>query len=160
VVCWWINFVTFVRFFLILVWKTGTFLQILNLISMLRMQEMVLAGFKFQIFSGGACPQTPLGRAGPKAPHVDFIQNATVRLRRWIRPWPINPTIHSFLIAAFDKMSITTVYSIINCNTIKPLYKSMRGLHVQQWQIYTPCCSLQMYIHASLIFEAISFGFY
>jgi hypothetical protein len=54
VVCRWINFVTFVRFFLILVWKTGTFLQILNLISMLRMQEMVLAGFKFQKFSGGA----------------------------------------------------------------------------------------------------------
>jgi hypothetical protein len=87
VACWWINFVTFVRFFLILVWKTGTFLQILNLISMLRMQEMVLAGFKFQKFSGGACPQTPLGRAWPSAPHVDLIQNATVRLRRWIRPW-------------------------------------------------------------------------
>jgi hypothetical protein len=31
---------------------------------------------------GGACPQTPLGRVGPSAPHVDFIQNATVRLRR------------------------------------------------------------------------------
>jgi hypothetical protein len=78
-----------VRFFLILVWKTGTFLQILNLISMLRMQEMVLAGFKFQKFYGGACPQTPLGRAWPSAPHVDFIQNATVRLRRWIRLWVV-----------------------------------------------------------------------
>jgi hypothetical protein len=35
-----------------------------------------------QKFSGGACPQTPLGRAWPSAPYVDFIQNATVRLRR------------------------------------------------------------------------------
>ena len=64
------NFCAFFSYFGV---KKGTFLQILNLISMLRMQEMVLADFKFQKFSGGACPQTPLGRAGPSTPHVDFI---------------------------------------------------------------------------------------
>jgi hypothetical protein len=46
-----------------------------HLISMLRMQEMVLAGFKFQKFSGGPCHQTPLGGAWPSATHVHFIQN-------------------------------------------------------------------------------------
>ena len=64
--------------------KTGTFLQILNLISMLRMQEMVLVGFKFRKFSGGGgMPPNPLGRAWPSATHAYFImKNATVRLRR------------------------------------------------------------------------------
>jgi hypothetical protein len=28
---------------------------------MLRMQEIVFRGFKFQTFSGGECPQTPVG---------------------------------------------------------------------------------------------------
>ena len=34
--------------------------QILRTILMLRMQEMAFPGFKFQKFSGGGCPRTPL----------------------------------------------------------------------------------------------------
>jgi hypothetical protein len=35
--------------------------RILEQIWMHRMQEIALPGFKFQTFSGGVCPQTPLG---------------------------------------------------------------------------------------------------
>ena len=38
--------------------------QILRTILMLRMQEMAFPGFKFQKFSDGGCPQTPLGFYG------------------------------------------------------------------------------------------------
>jgi hypothetical protein len=100
-----------VRFSLTLVWKTGTFLQILNLISLLRMQEMVLAGFKFQKFYGGACPRTPLGRAWPSATHVHFIQNATVRLRRWIRPWYMI-TYSRFRLIIVSSGHVTSIYSV------------------------------------------------
>jgi hypothetical protein len=48
-----------VRFFLFWCEKEALFPQILNLISALRMQEMVFAGFKFQKFSGGHAPKPP-----------------------------------------------------------------------------------------------------
>ena len=41
-----------------------------------------ICGLQISKIFWGACPQTPLGGAWPSAPHVDFIQNATVRLRR------------------------------------------------------------------------------
>jgi hypothetical protein len=39
---------------------------------MLRMQEMAFPGFKFQKFSGGVYPQTPLYMRGMSATHMAF----------------------------------------------------------------------------------------
>jgi hypothetical protein len=70
-----------VRFFLFWCEKEALFPQILNLISTLRMQEMVFAGFQISKIFLGACPEIPLGRAWPAATQLDLSQNATVRLR-------------------------------------------------------------------------------
>ena len=40
--------------------KTGTFSANFNIYFMLKMLEMAFPGFKFQKFSGGGCPRTPL----------------------------------------------------------------------------------------------------
>ena len=40
--------------------KTGTFSANFNTYFMLKMLEMAFPGFKFQKFSGGGCPRTPL----------------------------------------------------------------------------------------------------
>ena len=52
--------------------------QILRTILMLRMQEMAFPDFKFQKFSGGECPRTPLLE-------VAFDHSATFGFYSWIR---------------------------------------------------------------------------
>ena len=55
-----INFVTFMRVLVFFCETQARLAQILRTILMLRMQEMAFPGFKFQKFSGGGCPRTPL----------------------------------------------------------------------------------------------------
>ena len=55
-----INFVTFMRVLVFFCETQVRLAQILRTILMLRMQEMAFPGFKFQKFSGGGCPRTPL----------------------------------------------------------------------------------------------------
>ena len=57
-----INFVTFMRVLGFFCETQARLAQILRTILMLRMQEMAFLGFKFQKFSGGGCPRTPLLR--------------------------------------------------------------------------------------------------